>query len=91
MPLILPVIIDTTAISNKNLKQFMSPYGLDYALTDPFLQEARSEAKSQLFGKSEENVQFAEGTKTYLERSGHVLALLHNVERLVVSEEMMRL
>ena len=91
VPLILPVIIDTPAISNKNHKQFLSPYGLDYALTDPFLQEARSDAKLQLFGKSEENVLFAEGIKTYLERSGHVLDLLHNVERLVVSEEMLPL
>ena len=45
VPLILPVIIDTPAISNKNLKQFLSVYGLDYALTDSILQEARTETK----------------------------------------------
>jgi hypothetical protein len=73
------------------------PYGLNYALTDSILQEVRSEVKAQLFGKSEENVQFAEGMKTYLERSGHVVNLkfttrkktLPNVEHLVVSDEML--
>jgi hypothetical protein len=71
VPLILPVIIDTPAILNNNLQQFLSPYGLDYALTNSILQEARSEVTSQLFGMLEENVQYAEGMRTYLERSGH--------------------
>jgi hypothetical protein len=59
MPLILPVIVDTPSISNKNLKQFLLGYGKDHVLSDSILQEARTEAKAQLFGKSEENIQYA--------------------------------
>jgi hypothetical protein len=99
VPLILPVIIDTPAISNKNLKQFLSVYGKDHTLSDSILQEARSEAKSQLFGKADKNVQYSKGMKTYLEGSGHTVELkytsrketLCNVERLVVSKELLRL
>jgi hypothetical protein len=99
VPLILLVIVDTPGISNKNLRQYLSGYGKDHALTDFILQEARTEAKARLFGKSEENVKYAEGMKTYLERSGHVVELgytsrketIRNVEHLVVSEELLRL
>jgi hypothetical protein len=99
MPLILLVIVDTPGISNKNLKQFLSGYGKDHTLSNSILQEARTEAKAQLFGKSEENVQYAKGMKTYLERSGHVVELrytsqketVRNVERLVVSKELLHL
>jgi hypothetical protein len=97
VPLILPVIIDTPAISNKNLKQFLSVYGKDHKLSDSILQEARSEAKAQLFGKADKNAQYSKGKKTYLERSGHTVELkytsrketLCNVERLVVSKELL--
>jgi hypothetical protein len=99
VPLILPVIVDTPSISNKNLRQYLLGYGKDLALTDSILQEARTEAKDQLFGKSEENVKYAKGMKTYIERSGHVVELCYtsrketiwNVERLVVSKELLHL
>jgi hypothetical protein len=99
VPLILPVIMDTPGISNKNLRQYLLGYGKEQVLTDCILQEARTEAKAQLFGKSEENVQYAKGMKTYLERSGHVVKLcytsrketIRNVEHLVVSKELLRL
>jgi hypothetical protein len=99
MPLILSVIVDTPAISNKNLRQYLSGYGKDHTLTDSILQEARTEAKAQLLGNSEENVNYTEGMKTYLVRNGHVVELrytsrketLRNVERLVVSEELQHL
>jgi hypothetical protein len=97
VPLILLVIVDTPGISNKNLKQFLSGYGKDHALSDSILQEAKTEAKAQLFGKSEENVQYAKGMKMYLERSGHVIELRYTsqketvqiVEHLVVSKELL--
>ncbi len=99
VPLILLVIVDTPAISNKNLRQYLSGYGKDHALTDLILQEARAETKTQLFGNSEENVKYAEGMKMYLERNGHVVELrytsqketIRNVEQLVVSEELQHL
>jgi hypothetical protein len=46
VPLILPIIVDTPAISNKNLRQALSAYGKEHLLTDSILQEARSEAKA---------------------------------------------
>jgi hypothetical protein len=84
---------------NKNLKQFLSVYGKDHVLSDSILQEARSEAKAQLFGEADKNFQYSEGTKTYLQRSGHTVELkytsrketLCNIERLVVSEELLHL
>jgi hypothetical protein len=99
VPLILPVIVDTPGISNKNLRQYLLGYGKDHALTDSILQEARTEAQAQLFGKSEENIKYAKGMKTYLERSNHIVKLrytswketIRNVERLVVSKELLRL
>ena len=68
-------------------------------MTDSILQEARTEAKAQLFGVAEENVRYAEGMKLELEKDGHVVKLIHtsrkdtlcNVERLVIGEEMIRL
>jgi hypothetical protein len=99
VPLILSVIVDTPGISNKNLRQYLLGYGKDHVPTDSILQEARTEAKAQLYRKSEENVKFAKGMKTYLERSSHVVKLcytsrketMRNVERLVVSKELLHL
>jgi hypothetical protein len=63
------------------------------------LQEARSDAKAQLFGIAAENVKYAEGMKTELEKEGHIVNLMYtnrketlrNVEHLVVGEELLRL
>ncbi len=77
----------------------LSLYGKEHALTDSILQEARTNAKAQLFGVAEENVKFAEEMKSELEKEGHVVELVYtsrketlkNVERLVVGEELIRL
>ena len=69
------------------------------SLTDSILQEARTEAKAQLFGVADENVKYAEGMKSVLENDGHVVELMYtsrketlrNVERLVVGEELLHL
>jgi hypothetical protein len=98
VPLILPIIVNTPAISNKNLRQALLAYGKEHSLTDLIFQEARTEAKAQLFGIAEENVKYAEGMKSELEKHGHVIELmytsrketLHNVERLVIGEELLR-
>ena len=99
VPLILPIILESPAISNKNLRAALSLYGKEHALTDSILQEARTNAKAQLFGVAEENVKLAEGMKSELEKEGHVVELvftsrketLRNVERLVVGDELIRL
>jgi hypothetical protein len=99
VPLILPIILESPAISNKNLRAALSSYGKEHALTDSILQEARTEAKAQLFGIAEDNVKFTERMKSELEKEGHVVELvctnrkdtLKKIERLVVREELIRL
>jgi hypothetical protein len=99
VPLILSIIVDSPAISNKNLRHQLSAYGKEHSLTDSILQEARSGAKAQLFGIAAENVKYAEGMKTELEKEGHIVnliytnhkATLRNVEQLVVGEELLHL
>ena len=46
-------------------------------MTDSVLQEARINAKAQLFGVAEDNVKFAEGMKSELEKEGHVVELVY--------------
>jgi hypothetical protein len=97
VPLILPIIFDTPAISNKNLRQALSAYGKEHLLTDSILQEARTKAKAQLFGIAEVNVKYAEGMKSELEKHDHDVELMYtsrkeilrNVERLVIGEELL--
>jgi hypothetical protein len=76
VPLILPIIVDTPVILDKNLRQALSTYGKEHLLTDSILQlqEARTEAKAQLFGITEENVKYAEGMKLELEKTAMSLS-----------------
>ena len=68
-------------------------------MTNSILQEARSDAKAQLFGIAAENVKYAEGMKSELEKDGHIVELMYmsrkatlrNVEQLVVGEELLHL
>jgi hypothetical protein len=99
VPQILSIIVDSPAISNKNLRYALSAYGKEHLLTDSILQEGRSDAKAQLFGIAAENVKYAEGMKSELEKDGHIVKLMYtsrkatlrNVEQLVVGEELLRL
>jgi hypothetical protein len=92
VPLILSIIIDSPAMSNKDLRHALSAYGKEHSLTDSILQEARSDAKAQLFGIAAENVQYAEGMKLELEKDGHIVELMYtnrkatlrNVEKFAV-------
>ncbi len=78
VPLILPIILESPAISNKNLQAALSClYGKDHALTDSILQEARTEGRAQLFGVAEDNVKSAEGMKSEMEKEGHVVELVY--------------
>jgi hypothetical protein len=64
--LILLIIVDTSTIPNKNLRQALSAYGKEHSLTNLILQEARTKAKAQLFGIAKDNVKYAEGMKSEL-------------------------
>ena len=46
-------------------------------MTDMILQEARTEAKAQLFGIAEDNVKYSEGMKSELEKDGHIVKLMY--------------
>jgi hypothetical protein len=81
VPLILPIIVNTPAITNKNLSQALLAYRKEHSLTDSILQEARTKAKAQLFGIAEENVKYAEGMKLELEKDGHVVELMYTTRK----------
>ena len=97
VPLILSIIVNSPVISNMNLRHALSAHGKEHLLTDSILLEARSHPKAQLFGIAAENVKYAEGMKSELEKDGHIVKLmytsrkttLHNVEQLVVAEELL--
>jgi len=99
VPLILSIIVDSPTISNKNLRHALSAYGKEHSLTDSILPEERTDAKAQLFGIAAENVKYAEGMKSELEKDGHIVELMYtsrkvtlrNVEQLVVGEELLGL
>jgi len=76
VPLILSIIIDSPAISNKDLRHALSAYGKEHSLTNSILQEARSDTKAQLFGIAADNVQYEEGIKLELEKDGHIVKLI---------------
>jgi hypothetical protein len=92
VPLILSIIVDFPTISNKNLRHALSAY-----VTISILQEARTDAKAQLFGIAGENAKYGEGMKSELEKDGHIVELIYtsrkatlrNVEQLVVGEELL--
>jgi hypothetical protein len=66
---------------NKKLRQALLAYGSDTSLTDSILQEARTEAKAQLFDKADENVKYAEGMKSELEKRIYCRILTHKQKR----------
>ena len=63
----------------------MSAYGKEHSLADSILQEARTEAKAQLFGIAEENVKYAEGMKSELEKDGHIVELMYTTRKETIS------
>ncbi len=56
VPVILGLIADNPSCTNKTLRGYLKAYGKEYALTKSILQEARTAARTQLFGTSKINV-----------------------------------
>ena len=54
----------------------MKPYAKDYALTDSVLQEARDNAKLELFGLADDNVCYARGVANQLHKLDHTVELV---------------
>jgi hypothetical protein len=97
VPLILGMIADNPGCTNKMLRCFLKTYGNEYAFTESILQEARTAAKTQLFGSSEVNVRYVRTVKEELEKRGHIVRMVYterretlkNIEVMVLSEELL--
>jgi hypothetical protein len=97
-PLILGMIADNPGCSNKMLRSFLKMHGKEYAFTESILQEARTAARTQLFGTPEVNVRYVHTVKEELEKRGHIVRMVYteqretlkNIEVIVLSEELLR-
>jgi hypothetical protein len=89
---------ETPGISYQMIREILSPFANDYALTDNILQDGRDMAKVERFGVPEDNVQFALGVFTELTVMGHEVFFLYtncaqtlkNVSAVVLLEELER-
>ncbi len=61
IPIILNAVAANPGIPYHYLRELLSSYVRAYALTGRILQEAHDLAKKQLFGRAEQNVQYAKG------------------------------
>ena len=85
--------------SNQMLRAIMKPYAKESFLTDGIIQVARTTARKLIFGTPLENVQYTHHVARRLREQGHYVSIkyttrketIKNVERLVVSEELLRL
>ena len=97
-PLILGMIADNPGCTNKMLRCFLKTYGKEYAFTESILQEARTAARTLLFGTPEVNITYADTVKEELEKRGHIVRMVYterretlkNIEVVVLSEELLR-
>jgi hypothetical protein len=85
--------------SNMMLRAILKPYAKEPFLTDGILQVVWTTARKLLFGTPSENVKYTEHVANCLRKQGHHASIkytmrketIKNVERLVVSEELLRL
>jgi hypothetical protein len=97
-PIIANAVEETPGISYQMIREILSPFVNDYALTDNILQDGRHLAKVERFGVPEDNVQFAHGVFTELTAMGHEVFFLYtdraktlkNVSAVVLLEELER-
>jgi len=99
IPLIHSMIAEAPMASSMMLRAILKPYAKSYVLTDALLQVARCEARKVIFGTPSENVKFTHHVANRLREQGHHVSVkyttrkqtIKNIERLVVSEELLRL
>jgi hypothetical protein len=85
--------------SNQMLRAILKPYAMESFVTDSIIQAARTTARKLIFGTPLENVQYTHHVAKQLREQGHYVSIKYttrketvkNVERLVVSEELLRL
>ena len=81
------------------LRAILKPYAKESFVTDSIIQVARTTAQKLIFGTPSENIQYTHHVATRLREQGHYVSIkyttwketIKNVERLVVSEELLRL
>ena len=96
---ILGLILDNPGCTNKTLRGYLKAYGKEYALTESILQEARTAARTLLFGTAKINATYAKTAKNELLKRGHIVCVrctgrretLKNIEVIILSEELLRL
>jgi hypothetical protein len=81
VPVILGLIADNPGCTNKTLRGYLKAYGKEYALTDSILQEARTAARTLLFGTAKINVTYAETVKNELVKRGHIVPVRYTGRR----------
>ena len=54
----------------------MKPYAKEYTLTDSIVQDARDRAKLQLFGSTEENMQYVRVVLDHVRQLGHKVEMI---------------
>jgi len=99
IPFILSTIAETPMASNMMLRAIQKPYAKEAFLANGILQVARTTARKLLFGTPLENVKYIQLVANRLCEQGHHVSIkytmrketIKNVERLVVSEELLRL
>ena len=85
--------------SNMMLRAILKPYAKDVFLTDAIIQTAWTTARKLIFGDASENVTYTHHVARRLHNQGHHVSIkyttrketIKNVERLVMSEELLRL
>ncbi len=95
--LIIRIVAENPAVTNKTLRGFLNSYGREYALTELVLNEACCSARMALFRTPELNVKYVDNIKEELRKRGHIVRMkytnrretLKNIERLVISEEIL--
>ena len=69
--------ISFSGLPTKDLRNFLSTYGYQYAFTDAIMVEARSKAKLAIFGSASDNVKYAMGVEQELKKMGHFVELIY--------------
>ena len=64
----------------------LQPYGYDYVFTDSITQDARANAKFDMFGSPDDNVKYAHSVARELKEMGHCVESLHCTRSKVVSK-----
>ncbi len=95
VPLIVKEIAESPNMPSKHLKNILAHHIKDKFISPNLIQKARAQAKLEVFGHPEDNVQFVDGLVEEIKQRGHDVLLVKKdatevakiLERMVVAEE----